>query len=481
MLSYLEKNKNSDTSYFNDNNEQIINAINGHIISDNYIQEYKYTLCSSIFQNKMTELINNEIFEKDVQNLRTLFMDTFNKCLNEYKTLFNLKLEDIRFVYKGEITMQLLYNKYSDIINTTSIAKLLKFTKNNFDRCSYDYSIHINPNLNNYHIHAINLNILTLKCLDEIRDKMDIEFNNDMTVQLMRLKISQLNNTLNDVKQENKNDDIYQDLQNINRFIGISWGDNIFGDVKLDDNLDATFGNILQNQEYLQTNKLNPKRFDFLLTLDKNKNKYMINISENKQNIYLSVSDVSKESTVHKIKNNIILYFKTKDNKIGYMNCPSEIIRIDILKNNNYDNLCFDNYIVDDLNYIGYSVKGFITFVSNNLSICNYKYAKKLLFYMLLEIILTNNFDELYMLFKDILNGNLENISRFNNMTLILILQKADKQLLEYLNKHICNFENKEVVQIGKNYAGNATLRLAGKIIKSKINFKFSDGKIIVK
>lgn len=256
--------------------------------------------------------------------------------------------------------MKILYEKYNELL--TNNTEFIKKNTDYFKRSDSDYSIYINHNfsINEYTKHYYWLNIITYNILDKIVSFLDQNIEEIFPINLitdedLKTQLEKINNLL----YENKEKLTY--FKDVEKFIGISIYNKTYMEEKIPDNfrlkkLKPTslfeHNQIEYNNKYINKNDFMKKhkfipvnRKPFYITpkmqddkyyqslYDINKKPYNSGIYQyyNETNRFIGIEpNFLSYFTLHRVKLNIILYFKTSDNKYGSFVCPSELIDVPI-------------------------------------------------------------------------------------------------------------------------------------------------------
>lgn len=436
------------------------------------------SLCKKNFADIMTDFISSEKIFNDsnmeyVARFQYLVNQTFNKSIEHYIEYLGDKYKkrydkntDIFFSYKGGTTMKIVFEKYKSIFEGLTNFKDIS---SKFKRSDSDYSIIINPNIsdnkkNNIFLEVYkDMNRLCAWCLIFIKGKilehpnffMPLISINNSDIRDLLIKMNQ---RLAEIKINKDNDfDFCEKVRKINSFIGMSYFDKQYfmdGEVipALNDKLVETILSDLDPSEpkfneFKDNRFVSTKRKNFYLTwnlVDKNK-RYLGMIPEdcdinNNNDIYLSINETNEYPSgdpdnkvgdtmfcLQRLKINFITYYKTLEAdgtyKYGFINCPSELVDVSIMKQESIDllkiyehiDIEFRNYKYIkfglEINYRSYTNYGHISDLSNIL-FSQFKYpwlAKKyekrvsrVLFFFILDLITIYNYHNFEIIFKAI-------------------------------------------------------------------------------
>jgi hypothetical protein len=177
------------------------------------------------FNDKNQEYINrfqllvNNIFEKNIEN--------YIKLKNS--EVCKLEKESILFLYKGGTTMKILYKKYEKELKDDGFENFFVNLIKEFERSDSDYSILINPNINenkngiSFERVYYDINIISFECLSLLRTYFEFYPNHFVPLNLINddiilKKIDEMNETLQSIKENNKE---CTNIHKIKKFIGI--------------------------------------------------------------------------------------------------------------------------------------------------------------------------------------------------------------------------------------------------------------------
>jgi hypothetical protein len=307
-----------------------------------------------IFYDTMTKFISNELLNNKPEiifNFQYLVNNFFNNFVKKYIERKNLSEDYILFVYKGGTTIKIIYEKYKQLFKA---PKLFKDSENNFLRSDSDYSLFIKKEENKNSIkdkdeyNKIYYDMFIM-CYN-ILHKINIFINKSLYSQyLLPLEFVNQTNIFGVINTMNQNlkDLVY--FKDIDKFIGITINDKTYMQENIPDEFDIYYltspnSNVnsnsgLNNKKFKDTNA---KRKDFYITwlqendIGSGRKIGYVNDANNtfqsiNDNIYF-INDAKKITnfSLHRIKLNTIIYFKTKNGKYGKMNCPSEIIDVSL-------------------------------------------------------------------------------------------------------------------------------------------------------
>ena len=382
------------------------------------------------FLDLMTSLIAVDILpdnkQKEIFNFQYLVNNFFNKFIKEYNSKNNSKAF---FMYKGGTTMKIIYSKYKKILGDR-----INYFDEFFERSDSDYGIIINDdNKDEYFKIYYDMNILTYNILQKIKEFMKNEKHlnqliplNSITLEMLKAKLAKANEKLKTLSGSNN---FFAD---VSEFIGIKlYNKEYFSDseakpknlnYEIDTEYDKKHHTLynpkLKGGSYEVTNNFENRNIsiksDFYITFYKNsKNVWRPNIvpiNNTNTNIYCYMNETNiykiKEGNttfvLHRMKLNIVFYFKTKNGKYGIINIPSELIDVPITRFEDYKTkFVKDTYFKKykninnghELIYSGYNLIGFIhdlyiiLFVENTTPWEDVKYKKRINRYLFLLVI----------------------------------------------------------------------------------------------
>ena len=328
----------------------------------------EFTQKKRLYDENTTFISKTEIFRDDKQELIFKFQYLVNKFFNtmvdKYKKHHSLNDDDIYFVYKGGTFMKILYEKYNTLF--TKNENFFNKFKDCFARSDSDYAIFINNRFDKpvYTFHYYNLNIMTYNILMKIstfidRNLTDILPINQISTETLKKHLEHINNFFN------VNKDTMTYFKDIEKFIGINIANNNFFDEKFNINSNNDIYKLKSSNMsdvsdivlisgakttkdtiFVKKKKAPIERHNFFMSPYKYQdNVYFpaiksINGVALKSGIYNYLNETNRFQSklssalnyfcLHRVKINIILYFKTHDGKYGFFQCPSELIDIPI-------------------------------------------------------------------------------------------------------------------------------------------------------
>ena len=393
--------------------------------------------------------------------------------------------------------MQILYNKYKNILKLNKDI-INKYT-DLFRRSDADYNIYIDKNIfttrESYNKVLHDMNKISYNILIKVRDIISTypecfcPINNISEKNLQDILIN-----INKLFKETPSNKI-PDLQIIENFIGISFNDKYyFTESSTPTSKENTHQINIANkntkprsqvhfqsntEDFIKQGKVPSQKHDFIIKIGKNNNEQLrrklINLKQiNNKSIYYSfnetnsfVANNNKLSIfyLHRLKINTTLYYKTKDNKLGFFNCPSELIDISIANFDDWkiQNVDFTKYFKkynynNKVLFYSYTIYGILLDLINVLSEApfpwyTFKYEKRivriiifLFFYIInnfkdvLNIINTLSFD--FNSIKLVTDNNI--VDTDNNIVIDYNKYKDDK-LIKHLFDFLLNTRNKIV------------------------------------
>lgn len=511
--------------------------------------------CKKNFPDLMTSMVSEEVCFNDENQtfiykfqfmVNKIFMQNITNYINYVNKKYNAKLTDtdIVFLYKGGTTMKIIYNKYKNLLEGNNLGHFFTSLADDFKRSDSDYSILINPSIkeetHNISFEKIyyDINIISYHCLFEIRKffkafpNFFVPFNliNDNVI---LKKIDDFNNKLYKVVKKNKD---CTNVKNIKKFIGISYfGKEVFlpgyGLDLLDkSNVDFSFRDYLKDTDnklynkFIKDKKLDTKTSDFIMSLTDSKEKYYKKINNDDLNeIFLSVNESNEYEnngifahfTLQRLKINFVAYYITYDDKIGFLEVPSELVDVSILKktasglplffkhiSHEHQDYNIDNPVLS-FNYDSYTIFGHINdLVFTLFDVSKYpwedaKYIKRLrriLLFVVLELLLNIKDENLckqvlvYIKSLFLLGSKYsENIEDFNKMNKLIYntleklnLDLASLSLFEKINRladsNYIKGKEKQLSEMFKNLLPLTDLLDPKEIV---VNTKLSEDSII--
>jgi len=329
-------------------------------------------ICKKETRKYFDDITTNVFFTEDNQDnifrFQYLVNNLFNKMiiqtinyLNENTPEEKRKLlnTDIIFLYKGGTTLKIIYDKYKDIFKDTNNDRFFEELKQFFKRSDSDYVIMINPIIDvrlNYaysfeYIYALicyrttNLLNLIRRFIKNTYSMEQILKKSNITLDILQRTLEGLNNTIQQIKRDERKSIVCNKYRNVDNVIGISYINSnneiiffnplniVLSDEEKEEIKNKLTGNntIITSDNYV-SNKINPDISDINLSINNN-----VNVILNK-NI--------ASFCLQRLKVNFVAIFDniSDRNKI-IKNYPGELIDIVIFKqnstalNNFYSNL----------------------------------------------------------------------------------------------------------------------------------------------
>lgn len=393
-----------------------------------------------IFKDNVNDPKNQELIFKYQYLVNTFF----NKVIKEYLIKNKLNENDIMFVYKGGTFMKIIYSKYSTLFKNNS--NLIEINKDQFKRSDSDYAIFIDANKFNreeYTKHYYNINILSYNILDKIKLFLENNLNDILPInQLEETDLIELLNKHNSHLHKNRKqaDKSLLYFKDVKEFIGIS----IYNKTYMKENIPTNFdlyklktpidehGNVIIKKKvidkdiYIKEHRNIPieRNFFYITLKDGTDSKLYPAISinpttdepcssgifqyYNESNRFIAQNNPSLINyfLLHRVKLNIILYFKTFNNRFGFFMCPSELIDVPISTFIDYKiKFDFDKYLKSYKNmtlnknvlFNSYTIYGIINdiynafFLESEYPWDDVKYDKKIKRVMFFLILYLNN------------------------------------------------------------------------------------------
>ncbi len=442
---------------FNINNRQVLKKIEGIELpkstektEDGKDMAFVLNQCKKRFLDLMTSLVAKEVCFNDknqeyINRFQLLVNNVFEKNIGNYIQLKNtqgckLDKESILFLYKGGTTMKILYKKYEEQLKNDGFENFFINLIKEFERSDSDYSILINPNINEknngitFERVYYDINIISYKCLSLLKSYFEHYPNHFVPLNLINddiilKKIDEMNDTLKSIKENNSE---CTNIHKIKKFIGINYfNNNVFlPDIDIsslnDNNFDSTFisnkEHTLENiriKKFIELKSVDSRVSDFAMSITNNNNKYYRKLNKNvTDHIYISLNESNEYDnngilayfSLHRIKINFVAYYITEDNKIGFFDCPSELVDVSILKKqasglplffehveNEYKVYNYESSIDLPFSYSSYSIFGHINdLIFTLFDVSPYpwddaKYKKRirrLIFFVILELVI---------------------------------------------------------------------------------------------
>ncbi len=462
------------------------------------------------FYDLNTDLISNEeIFNDTKKHLIFIFQYLVNKFFNtmveKYIHEKGLQPNDVVFMYKGGTSMKILFEKYKCLIDPFSKDKFFELMGEKFKRSDSDYNMFISDRFDRktYTEHYYNLNILITNVLEKI--KLFIRQNSDfflpinnISEQVIINKINQANESLKKLNQNMvTNNAQVVVFENVEKFVGLSIGKrSIFlhgEDIPINFNIEliksggdsyydtATGKRFItadpasgdKEKEFKADRQISVCRDDFYVTPSLQKGKLypkIIKFKENndcKNGIFYYINETNRfvanghenYFSLHRVKMNMVLYFKNKSGAYGFINSPAELIDIPVSTFDDYKRkIEVQEHIKEytntldgvTLNFNSYSLYGFIediqkaTLVEATYPWNDKKYEKKILrtmFFLLIHFNnLYTNYDQFSTEFKKFIADPTHMLANIKNFDLVkydgsTVKLGSDNLIYHYLEK----------------------------------------------
>jgi len=345
---------------FTDNSDGITISNRDETSLDSFTQKKNfYDLLTKYFSSEV-------IYTNDAQDNIFLFQylvnNFFNYYIKDYITRNRYPENSIYFMYKGGTVIHILYTKYSKLFNHPEF--LIK-NKDLFNRSDADYQIFINTEIftevGQYNKIFYDMNKLAYNILQKIKNILNDSQIGDLLLPLSKINSTNLTEKLKNINKTLKENN-FTFFADIDKFIGIQINDvnymsePIPDDFKIhtlnfgQDAKNDTDSNNKKNEYFLQNKKVPTTRKDFFVGSDstdltdssiivkniKNKNSTNGIYNYFNQTNRFAKTEYLADFSLHRIKINCILYYKTIGNKddvkYGFINCPSELIDVSISK-----------------------------------------------------------------------------------------------------------------------------------------------------
>ena len=406
-----------------------------------------------------SDIIFNDTTQQTIANFQWLLNVTFNDRIAHYIRGNNLPPNCIKFFYKGGTAMKTIFNKYKKLIKKAKNVELFDKSDIFFGRSDADYSILIDTKVFNeveYNRISNHMNRLCFDTLIEIKHTISRNLTmfcpiSDINEEKLQSLLAKCNKKLSEDKLLKLEHDKLLKLEEpklpimdstIKSFYAIGFNNNYFVDPKHMKEHDEIYSNIVRTRDINLVHLFDNsgKYDDFSETIEEKKRRFVMELRARnirgdfiisactpndqvnnrdkifsrvcplptnyyvKSGIYYYLNETNRffqngqlsEFDLHRLKINIILYYLTNDDKVGWLECPSELVDISIGKYGNWNsqNLDFDKIIneytytslneADNFKYNSYSLYGFIEdvlkglFEENPLSWKANKYDKKI-------------------------------------------------------------------------------------------------------
>ena len=161
ILNWIEKNKSF-------NNSINTSPMSIKITDDEYIDHDRE------IKDICTKFVVDEMFKTDesIFNFMNLILTHVVNGIYEYKNKHSLHKNSILFLYKGGNVLRIIQKEFDEELPAIAAKVLEKFYSNDFKRSDADFSIYIDPKLNNFNDIVNDITKLCYLWLDIIRNDM---------------------------------------------------------------------------------------------------------------------------------------------------------------------------------------------------------------------------------------------------------------------------------------------------------------------
>ena len=201
------------------------------------------------FDNITTNVFLSEDNQDNIFRFQYLVNNFFNKMITQTINELNrntpegkkqLNDTDIIFLYKGGTTLKIIYDKYKDILKNTNNDRFFEELEQYFKRSDSDYVIMINPLIDvrlNYaysfeYIFALisykttNLLNLIRRFIKNTSTTNQIIKKSNITIDILQQTLRGLNNTIQQIKRDEKKSRICNEYNNVGNVLGICYVDS---------------------------------------------------------------------------------------------------------------------------------------------------------------------------------------------------------------------------------------------------------------
>lgn len=144
----------------------------GKITSEFVKTEQTLTPDKKELDDTMTDLVTN-YFLKDNKNITAyigLIINVFENAVNEYKKINNLNDNDIIFIYKGGNVLRIIANEFINELPGNGGEILEKYYGKYFKKSDADFSLLIDPRIENFDKYYEEITTLSYLLLNLIRN-----------------------------------------------------------------------------------------------------------------------------------------------------------------------------------------------------------------------------------------------------------------------------------------------------------------------
>jgi len=429
----LHISKNDKVDKINKDSNILENKKSASDIPEDFNQKKKFYDLNTEFISRDKIFVDSK--QKLIFEYQYFINNFFNKFVKEYIKKNNLNEEDIYFIYKGGTFMKILFQKYNNIMKSNN--KFMEANKSYFNRSDSDYALLINSKFNReeYTKHYYWMNVMTYNLLSYISSYIDSNISdilpiNEITQEDLIAQLEKINKLLWDDRDrtniEKQKRLTYFD--GVKEFIGITIGNKTYMKEEIPEkfllkklkstSITDSFDKLKKNNEYIDKSEYMKKyrripiqRNPFYITIKEENGKYyqalcnIDNVSLN-SGIFQYYNETNRFNTtfmnklnyftLHRIKINVILYFKSWSEKnvaYGFFQSPAELVDVPIGTYDDYKshinfNETLEKYenVIDNKNllFYSYSIYGIIDdlckalFVEQEYPWTDIKYEKKI-------------------------------------------------------------------------------------------------------
>tara|TARA_Y100000741_G_C18246689_1_gene555771 strand:+ start:10 stop:1914 length:1905 start_codon:yes stop_codon:yes gene_type:complete len=140
--------------------------------SDTFTNLDEYKDIHRELKNLATDFVNSQVLSfSGSYNFMYIIWKYHNIAINKYIQIKNLKHNDIIFVYKGGNFLSKIAKTYWEKLPDTAVRFLINKYRQYFKKSDMDYSIYINPLLDNYDTIYTDINYISFLIQLQIKDK----------------------------------------------------------------------------------------------------------------------------------------------------------------------------------------------------------------------------------------------------------------------------------------------------------------------
>ena len=414
-------------------------------------------------KNISTDIVVNEFLENEesLYIFLTLVYTKYINALDNFKSEFNLESTDVFFAFKGGNILRLVYKQTLNELPNLVSKKLKSFYDAFFKRSDADFSIYLNPFLENYE--NLYEEIIRLSYRVQVEIKEELENNLMSYFDIFKYKPKYFKKKMENYLANLNNSHTVKD--SFNRYYMTE-----FEDINID-------------EYYANMKRVYDPRSDFILEKENDKN-VMSNLQKNKSILYTSINKTLRFEKDDKIIRFALVRTKVNFNVVSNRNLKNlggELIDVSITHREDnslyhiFENLqnAISTYQIKDLRFYSYSLQYLIEDLENILFKSvefpwnDNKYSKRLnrlfLLYLTQMFIKIKNNGSRKLILDDIIlnlgSTNEDNYEELDHLYRMQYFYKLIKEKMNNLNELDGTFSNEyeEFKQIVKNNLNNFT------------------------